>query len=709
MFLMGSVGVVHNWAVFGTPFDRSALALVCIVVAYAFLSLGVLRAFYKPSGRPHLGRLFLRLDVVFGAALIYATGGPKSLLFFFPYIRVADQSAAGFSWCLKLLGICAVAHVSALAASVFFGGSEISLALEAIKVGACVLTFGYLAFTAHTGELVRRRNQATVALARDLVQGLQRQSQELEAAKRVAEEATVAKGMFLANMSHELRTPMNGIIGMTELTLGTDITAEQRNYLTTVQNSSLGLLAIVNDILDFSKIELGHMDLVSAPFSLRRCIQDSLKMTVGKGHAKGLDVTCDVAANVPDGIVGDEVRVRQILVNLLGNAIKYTGEGHVGIAVERADQDGANCLKFTVTDTGVGIAPSKLKSIFEAFTQAEQSTTRRFGGTGLGLAISKELCKRMGGQFFVESTEGKGSQFSFVLPLERSPSPASDDCAVGALAAEARRGPVALISHSPWTRASVEKLLETWSVDVRTFDCPDAARAAAKAMEEPFIAVLCDAAIAPAERMNIDSAMADPVPPQWILMQSTTGLRDGGIDADRCRSVLLPIVGPGLRAALESATMLEPITPKGLDLADMTSRRSRKKTSKHPVDVLLVEDNPVNQRVARLLIESWGHTVCVAGNGQVALQEIQSGDFDVVLMDMQMPIMDGIQATKNLRAREAEEGTARIPVVAMTANAMRGDSQRCIDAGMDDYLPKPINANDLFAKLESIGREAAAK
>ena len=431
------------------------------------------------------------------------------------------------------------------------------------------------------------------------------------------------------------------------------------------------------------------------------------------------DIVCEIADDVPDGIIGDSLRLRQILVNLVGNATKFTGEGYVKIRVERADDRGTGCVLFEVEDSGVGIAEDKLASIFDAFTQAEQSTTRRFGGTGLGLAISRELAVRMGGEFEVDSVEGRGATFRFVLPLERASESVAGEAQLGPIDVECRRGPVLVVSPRSATRAALGRLLESWHVDARIVESPAAARRHVRAVTDDFIAVICDALVEPADRIKLVGSLERRGDPSWILLQSTTGHRDGGVDATKLQSVLMPVVGPELRDALVAATSLEPIRTErssqtraqtkrdDLSLESLRKKKSGKQSAS-PKRVLLVEDNQVNQRVAKLLVESWGHTVDVAGNGQVALREIESGDYDVVLMDMQMPVMDGLEATARLREREAETGRPRQLVIAMTANAMRGDQDRCIDVGMDDYLSKPIDADELFEKLEGARVDRAA-
>lgn len=720
-FLVVSLAVgLHNAIVFGDGFGAATVNLTAYGVIYSLLTLGILRAFYRPSARPHLGRVFLRTDLIFLGALVYATGGPKSLVFFAPYFRVADQTSAGSRWCYELTALAVVAHVGALAASVWIGGAELNVGVEAMKVLACTIGSLYLATAARATDKVRRRNSATVSLARDLLDELRGKSKDLEAAKQAAEDAVLAKGLFLANMSHELRTPMNGIIGMTDLALATEVSQEQEGYLSTVRSSAQNLLAIVDDILDFSKIESGHLELEHEPFSLRRCVREALDVTAGRGFARGLDVTCDVSPELRDGLVGDALRIRQVLVNLVSNAIKFTETGHVTIRVEADTSSNLDGVRFSVEDSGVGIAQEKLAKIFEAFTQAEQSTTRRFGGTGLGLAISKDLVDRMDGTFEVISEEGSGSEFRFTLPLPRATRRVEDEAALGPVDAESRRAPVLLVVPSDRTRRSIEKQLESWDVDVQAHDSIASARRWHETSGACPMLVIVDANLDPSERTSLDVALKGTMPsgPGWIMLQSTPGLRAEGIEEERRRNVVLPAVGPDLRQALEQLSTLAPIRPcpsaeeapreqeetaNAFSLAHRKKKKRRGKQSARPLDVLLVEDNPVNQRVARLLLESWGHTVEVAGNGQLALDALESHSFAAVLMDMQMPVMDGIQATRELRAREAETGASRVWVVAMTANAMRGDAQSCFDAGMDDYVPKPIDAELLFEKLEAVG------
>ncbi|MFT7169679.1 MAG: two-component system sensor histidine kinase/response regulator [Paracoccaceae bacterium] len=698
---------LHNGAVFGQFFGSEIAAFAGICLLYSGLSWLILRAKYASNERLHLGRLFLQTDLLIAGAAIYASGSPHSWLFFLPYLRVADQVMNGSQWCLRLVGLSALTHVAVLVASATIGDAQMNVSVEAAKVMIGTSIALYITSIARAGEAVRRRDKATVRVARELVKDLQEQSDTLASAKTLAEEGAAAKGAFLANMSHELRTPMNGIIGMTELTMATDLDETQRDYLATVQSSALNLLEILNDILDFSKIDSGRMEFELAPFSLRGCIREALMVTANRGHAKGLDLACQVDRRLPDGIMGDSLRIRQIMVNLIGNAIKFTGEGHVYLRVSPVSMYGAPSLRFEIEDTGIGIRQGKLATIFDAFTQAEQSTTRRFGGTGLGLAISRQLTQRMGGSFDVESTEGAGSIFRFTIPLIAAVDSVEDEAEIGQVPAEARRGPVLLLEPRTASREALSYLLESWGVEAVAFASSEGARAAIGSGDRDYIAVVCNAEIAPTERLLIDSLLERHGAPPWILLQTASGHRDGGISPDRVRSVLAPIVGPELRKALTNATSLAPPCPR--EAMGFGKRRSKGvKRSERPLSILLVEDNPVNQRVAQLLLESWGHTVSIAANGSLALDKIRTRSFDAALMDMQMPVMDGIEAVTRLRQSEAEGAEPPLHVIAMTANVMRGHEKSCLEAGMNDYVAKPINAAELFTKLESLGSQLPA-
>ncbi|WP_419190495.1 response regulator [Saltatorellus ferox] len=698
---------LHNSAVFQKPWGPELTWFTVAAAVYSAVSWIILRTRYDSTQRVHLGRFFLQVDLLFAGAVVYASGGANSWLFFFPYMRVADQVTNGARWCTRLVILAALTHITVLVIAAKFGGAEMNGAVETVKVIICTTVAIYIASTTRAGELARRRSQATVLAARDLVKELQEQSDSLASAKLLAEEAAAAKGAFLANMSHELRTPMNGIIGMTELTLGTDLDETQRDYLTTVQSSALSLLEILNDILDFSKIDSGRMELELEPFSLRGCIREALMVTANRGHAKGIDLACVVDHRLPDGIMGDSLRIRQIMVNLIGNAIKFTGEGHVKLKVVPASMYGAPSVRFEIEDTGVGIPADKLVTIFDAFTQAEQSTTRRFGGTGLGLAISRQLTQRMGGSFDVQSTEGAGSTFRFTIPLVTASSPVEDEAECGPVPAESRRGPVLVLEPKRASREALVYLLEGWGVEVAAFASPDEARQAIRAGTNDYMAVISDAEVSPSERVLVDGVLERRGAPPWILLQTAAGHRDGGVAPDRVRSLLAPIVGPELREAFTKATSLAPPCPR--EALGFGKRKSpAMKRAERPLAILLVEDNLVNQRVAQLLLESWGHTVSIASNGAIALEKIRTRTFDAVLMDMQMPVMDGLEAVTRLRKTEAGSGQPSLHVIAMTANAMRGDEKRCLDVGMNDYVAKPINAAELFSKLELIGTRLAA-